>query len=81
MYEGASSCADPSNWGFSPAINQQFANQFLTDRATVAARLGKPWMLEETGADVSYWLLLHSSDLTHMQVEYLFGNMSRVHKD
>ena len=46
--------ADPSNWGFSPSVNQEFANQFLTDRAAVAASIGKPWMLEETGADVSF---------------------------
>ena len=68
MYDNERSCADPSNWGFSPTVNQQFANQFLTDRAAVAARLGKPWMLEETGADVSFWLWLqlksHASSIS-----------------
>jgi hypothetical protein len=43
--------ADPGSWQIDPATAGDFANIFIYARAQIANKIGKPWILEETGME------------------------------
>ncbi len=45
--------ADPGNWGVPPYAAADFASSFVYERAQIARAQNKPFILEETGKEVS----------------------------
>lgn len=45
--------ADPGNWDVPSYVAKDFAEMFVNERAKIAKALNKPFILEETGKDVS----------------------------
>lgn len=45
--------ADPGNWGIPVDNVEEFANSFIYSHAQIANAIGKPFILEETGTNVS----------------------------
>jgi hypothetical protein len=43
--------ADPGSWQIDPSTAGDFANIFVYARAQIANKIGKPWILEETGME------------------------------
>ncbi len=45
--------ADPGNWQVPAYVASDFANMFVYERAQIAKAANKPFILEETGKEVS----------------------------
>ena len=55
LLRSLSALADPGLYGVPPQYAGAFANVFLQKRARAAAKLGKPYIVEEVGAVSAQW--------------------------